>query len=96
MNRLCYYLLFFVVFGARAIEIDIDKIYNDNYKIYIGNKIFSCTPKTPPLSHGWSYECETNQRNLRASCEKCKKECGGQIPTFFPDDFCEACIPRCY
>lgn len=46
-------------------EVDIDKLGNSSYKIWIENKYFSCTPKTPPLSHSWAYECEDPHRNLR-------------------------------
>lgn len=49
------------------IEIDIDKLNNTNYKILIDKQYYSCTPKTPPLSHSWSYECISNNRNLRTN-----------------------------
>lgn len=90
-----------IIFGllipfVRMMEIDIDKIDEKHYNITINNKqFFSCTPKNPPSSHGWSMECESPRRNLR-SCAKCKRECGGDVPVLFPDDFCRRCIPECY
>jgi len=55
-------------------NVDIDKESNSSYHIIIDNKEFYCTPKTPPLSHSWSYECQgttneghihTHKKNLR-------------------------------
>ena len=47
----------------------------------------------PPVSNGWSFDCN---RFLRISCTKCYNECGGDYPTLFPDSYCERCIPYCY
>jgi hypothetical protein len=91
-----FILVSFLIVVCAKIEIDIDELKNNSYKIFIDNKQFYCTPKTPPLSHNWSYECESNKRFLRVSCQKCKNECGGEFPTLFPDDFCKKCIPKCY
>jgi len=47
-------------------ELDIDQTNTSLYTIWIGDKYYSCTPKTPPLSHSWSYECVGSQRMLRS------------------------------
>ena len=66
-------LLFLLPFVNGNFEIDIDKKNNSTYLIIVDNKSFFCTPKTPPLSHGWSYECAgTSQRYLHAcDCKNC-------------------------
>lgn len=53
------------VLAAGNFEVDIDRLNGSSYKIWIDNKYFSCTPKSPPLSHGWAYECSGSQRRLR-------------------------------
>ena len=61
----------------------------------------------PPVSNGWTFEtfdCDKvasdSGRVLRSLaphyCSKCHRECGGQVPTPFPDPFCRRCIPECY
>lgn len=86
-----------IVTIVSSIEIDIDRLSDDRFKIYIGNTQYDCTKK-PPLSHSWAYECGRN--NLRklpsTDCDKCYKECGGEYPTLFPDIFCSNCIDVCY
>jgi hypothetical protein len=47
-----------------GMELDIDKINNEQYKISFDNKAYQCT--SPPVSHGWYYECsKVLNRNLR-------------------------------
>ena len=41
------------------VEIDIDEIDRTHLKIFAGGQTLFCNPKTPPLSHSWSYECST-------------------------------------
>lgn len=58
--------MFFLLATASAnFEVDIDKLGNSSYKIWIEDNSYSCTPKTPPLSHSWSYECRNTPRSLR-------------------------------
>lgn len=65
MNFL-YILISIFTFALANIEIDIDKINTTNYKILIDKQYYLCTPKSPPSSHSWSYECAlNNHRNLR-------------------------------
>lgn len=45
-------------------ELDIDKINNEQYKILFDKQNYQCT--NPPVSHGWYYECfKILNRNLR-------------------------------
>lgn len=60
-------MILFQLFAVASgnFEVDIDKMNTSSYKIWINEKYYSCTPKTPPLSHSWSYECTGTQRRLR-------------------------------
>ena len=59
-------IVFFAAVVSANFEVDIDKLGNTSYKIWIDDKYYTCKPKTPPLSHSWSYECVNPPRNLRA------------------------------
>lgn len=63
MNVLrCILFSFLVAVSCSSpIEIDIDRLTNSTNAVLItvDHKIYGCSPKTPPLSHSWSYECET-------------------------------------
>jgi len=52
---------------SNMFEIDVLSMKDENpthlYNITIGQSWYYCKPKTPPLSHGWSYECEENRRH---------------------------------
>ena len=64
--KFLYIILSILGLTFANLEIDIDRINNTNYKIFIDNQYYSCTPKSPPLSHSWSYNCvSNNHRNLR-------------------------------
>lgn len=80
-----------------SIEVDIDKLTDNKFKIFFNNTEYNCNNK-PPLSHSWSYECRSTNytRKLKVDCNKCYRECGGEYPTLFPDAFCSRCIDECY
>lgn len=52
-----FVLLNLFLFVKGTVFVDIETVSNTTY-ILFPDKQFSCTPKTPPLSHGWSLECE--------------------------------------
>lgn len=82
-----------------SIDINIDRLSDDKFKIFFDNNQYDCNKK-PPLSHSWSYECRSmnlsRTRNLKVDCDKCYRECGGDNPVLFPDSFCSICIDKCY
>lgn len=38
--------------------IDVDEIDPTHFHITFDDRSLRCIPKTPPLSHSWSYECQ--------------------------------------
>jgi len=49
-----------VMVGAGAFEVDGDTIRGNRTVITIDGDRYACTPRSPPLSHSWSYECTPN------------------------------------
>lgn len=71
-NIIGLFLCILVKSCMSSTEIDIDQLNNTNYMIHVGEKAYTCNPKKPPISHGWSYECDiiventgTNRHHLR-------------------------------
>ena len=54
------FFVFCTLFASACgvVQIDILQNGNNSYAVSIKNIEYSCIPKTPPLSHSWSYECE--------------------------------------
>lgn len=95
-------ILLSFIFMVSSLEVDIDKLSDNKFKIFFDNIEYNCDNK-PPLSHSWSYECRpsatrsiNSTRYLRIDCDKCYRECGGEYPVLFSDAFCSNCIDECY
>lgn len=49
--------VFMLALCSGSIEIDIDRLNRTSYSIHVGDRLYMCETKKPPVSHGWSYEC---------------------------------------
>lgn len=53
------FLIYTFIQVVSTTEIDIDIMNQTNGRVIVGDRMYLCKIKNPPLSHSWAYECDS-------------------------------------